>query len=135
MTADLLVHDAYIYVDRDWEIPSGWIAIKDGRVLAVGDSTNEPEAKRRISANGRLVTPGLINCHHHMYQNLTRSFRPVTNGTLFEWLTGLYPLWAELDADSVYLSTYIAIAELLLGGCTTSMDHMYVHPKPFLIDA
>ncbi|BCI68472.1 8-oxoguanine deaminase [Acetobacter aceti] len=135
MTADLLVHDAYIYVDRDWEIPSGWIAIKDGRVLAVGDSTNEPEAKRRISANGRLVTPGLINCHHHMYQNLTRSFRPVTNGTLFEWLTGLYPLWAELDADSVYLSTYVAIAELLLGGCTTSMDHMYVHPKPFLIDA
>lgn len=135
MPADLLIRDAYIYVDRGWEIASGWIAIKDRRVHAVGKAGEEPAARKVVSAQGRLVTPGLINAHHHMYQNLTRSYGPVTNGTLFEWLTGLYPLWAELDAESVYLSTYIAMAELLMGGCTTSMDHMYVHPKPFLIDA
>ncbi|UDL92023.1 amidohydrolase family protein [Mesorhizobium sp. PAMC28654] len=135
MTVDLLVRDAYVYVDRDWEINGGWIAIKDRRVHSLGKSGDEPKAARTISAKGRLVTPGLINAHHHMYQNLTRSFAPVTNGTLFQWLTGLYPLWANIDDESVYLSTYIAMVELLMGGCTTSMDHMYVHPKPFLIDA
>ncbi len=135
MSIDLLVRDAYIYVDHEQEIDGGWIAIKDRRVHSLGKSGEEPDARRTISARGRLVTPGLINAHHHMYQNLTRAYAPVTNGTLFQWLTGLYPLWAGIDEESVYLSTYIAMVELLMGGCTTSMDHMYVHPKPFLIDA
>jgi len=133
---DLLVRDAYVYVDRGWEVAGGWIAIQGNRVQAIGSASEPaPEARRSINACGRLVTPGLINAHHHMYQNLTRAYAPVTNGTLFEWLTGLYPLWAALDEESVYCSTWIAMAELLMGGCTTSMDHMYVHPKPFLIDA
>jgi len=133
---DLLVHDAYVYVDRDREIANGWVAIRGNRVQAVGNTGQTPPvAKRRICAHGRLVTPGLVNAHHHMYQNLTRAYAPVTNVSLFEWLTGLYPLWAGLDEESVYCATWIAMAELLMGGCTTSMDHMYVHPKPFLIDA
>lgn len=135
MSVDLLVRDAHVYVDRGWEIADGWVAIKDKRVHSVGKAGEEPTALKAISARGRLVTPGLINAHHHMYQNLTRSYAPVTNGSLFEWLTGLYPLWAGLTEESVYLSTYIAMTELLMGGCTTSMDHMYVHPKPRLIDA
>ncbi|MFU0507025.1 8-oxoguanine deaminase [Pseudaminobacter sp. NGMCC 1.201702] len=135
MSVDLLVHDAYVYVDRGWEIANGWVAVKDKRIHSVGKAGEEPAAKRTISARDRLVTPGLINAHHHMYQNLTRSYAPVTNGSLFEWLTGLYPIWAGLSEESVYLSTYIAMTELLMGGCTTSMDHMYVHPKPNLIDA
>ncbi|GBD56829.1 8-oxoguanine deaminase [Gluconobacter wancherniae] len=136
MTVDLLIRNAYIYVDRDWEIADGWIAIEGGRIHAIGSHAEEPPPSvKTISAHGQLITPGLINAHHHMYQNLTRAYAPVTNGTLFEWLTGLYPLWAELNEDSVYLSTFIAMVELLMGGCTTSMDHMYVHPKPFLIDA
>ncbi|KXV25245.1 8-oxoguanine deaminase [Gluconobacter japonicus] len=136
MTVSLLVTNAYLYIDRDWEIPNGWIALKDGRVHSVGHSgETPPRAEKNLSANGKLVTPGLINAHHHMYQNLTRAYAPVTNGTLFEWLQGLYPLWAGLDEESVYLSTAVAMIELLMGGCTTSMDHMYVHPKPFLIDA
>ncbi|MFE0017988.1 8-oxoguanine deaminase [Mesorhizobium sp. NPDC059054] len=135
MSVDLLVRDAHVYVDRGWEIAHGWVAIKDKRVHSVGKAGEEPTALKAISAHGRLVTPGLINAHHHMYQNLTRSYAPVTNGSLFEWLTGLYPLWAGLTEESVYLSTYIAMTELLMGGCTTSMDHMYVHPKPRLIDA
>ena len=135
MTIELVVRDAHVYVKRGRELPGGWVAIKDGRIHSVGDAGEEPESLRTISAGGRLLTPGLINAHHHMYQNLTRAYAPVTNGTLFEWLTGLYPLWAKLDEDAVYLSTYVAMTELLMGGCTTSMDHMYVHPKPFLIDA
>lgn len=136
MTVSLLITNAYLYIDRDWEIPNGWIALKDGRVHSVGHSgETPPPAEKMLSANGKLVTPGLINAHHHMYQNLTRAYAPVTNGTLFEWLQGLYPLWAGLDEESVYLSTAVAMIELLMGGCTTSMDHMYVHPKPFLIDA
>ncbi|GAN90105.1 hydroxydechloroatrazine ethylaminohydrolase [Gluconobacter frateurii M-2] len=136
MTVSLLITNAYLYIDRDWEIPNGWIALKDGRVHSVGHSGEiPPPAEKTLSADGKLVTPGLINAHHHMYQNLTRTYAPVTNGTLFEWLQGLYPLWAGLDEESVYLSTAVAMVELLMGGCTTSMDHMYVHPKPFLIDA
>ncbi len=70
-----------------------------------------------------------------MYQNLTRAYAPAVNGSLFQWLTTLYPKWAALDQESVYFSTYIAAAELIRGGCTTSSDHMYVHPQPRLIDA
>ncbi|MGC4936107.1 8-oxoguanine deaminase [Gordonia sp. DT30] len=133
---DLLVTNAYIVVDTDWEIDGGWIAVTDGRVSGVGASaTPPPAATETIDAGGRLVTPGLVNTHHHMYQNLTRSFAPVVNTSLFEWLTALYPIWAEIDDEAVYLSTWVGMAELLLGGCTLSSDHMYVHPRPGLIDA
>ena len=64
-----------------------------------------------------------------MYQNLTRSYAPTVNGTLFEWLSGLYPLWAGLDEEAAYLSAWVALAELALGGCTTSTDHLYVAPR------
>ncbi|MFF4951181.1 8-oxoguanine deaminase [Streptomyces chattanoogensis] len=134
---DLLVRDSQLLVvDDATEIPGGWVALRDGRVAAVGGPGTEPQsAARTVSATGRLVTPGLINTHHHLYQNLTRSFAPAVNGTLFDWLTTLYPLWSGLDAEAVHLSTYIGIAELLMGGCTTSMDHLYVHPRPRLVDA
>jgi len=128
---DILICDAHLYLDHDWEIPGGWIAIEKNRIhSAGGPQQSPPQAARVINAGGRLVTPGLVNAHHHMYQNLTRSYAPVTRLRLFAWLQTLYPLWAGLDADSVYVSTYIAMIELLLGGCTTSMDHMYIHPRP-----
>jgi cytosine/adenosine deaminase-related metal-dependent hydrolase len=82
-----------------------------------------------LRADGCLVTPGLINTHHHIYQNLTRSYRPAVNGTLFEWLTTLYPRWALLDEEAAYVSAWVGLAELALGGCTTSTDHLYVHPR------
>ena len=82
-----------------------------------------------LRADGCLVTPGLINTHHHIYQNLTRSYRPAVNGTLFQWLTTLYPRWALLDEEAAYVSAWIGLAELALGGCTTSTDHLYVHPR------
>jgi cytosine/adenosine deaminase-related metal-dependent hydrolase len=75
------------------------------------------------------VTPGLINTHHHIYQNLTRAYAPSVNQSLFGWLTTLYPRWAYLDEEAAYLSAWVGLAELALGGCTTSTDHLYVHPR------
>lgn len=133
---DLVVKDALLLVvDGEREIPGGWVAVSGGRVSAVGAPGSEPEAAQVVSAAGRLVTPGLINTHHHIYQNLTRSFAPAVNGSLFDWLTTLYPLWAALDEEASYVSAYVGMAELLMGGCTTSMDHLYVHPRPGLVDA
>src|SRR6478736_5260308 len=119
-THDLLVAGA--------ELIAGWVAITDGRVSGIGGPGTEPAASRTIRADGCLVTPGLINTHHHIYQNLTRAYRPATSSNLFGWLTTLYPIWAGLDEEASYLSAWVGLAELALGGCTTSMDHLYVHP-------
>jgi cytosine/adenosine deaminase-related metal-dependent hydrolase len=130
---DLLVRGAQLVAtvdDKRRELEGGWVAITDGVVSAVGRSTDPtPVAGRVLGAGGCLVTPGLINTHHHIFQNLTRSFRPAVNGTLFEWLTTLYPRWAALDEEAAYVSAWIGLAELALGGCTTSTDHLYVHPR------
>jgi len=111
------------------EVPGGWVAVSDGRVVGVGPPGSEPEAVESLDATGCLVTPGLVNTHHHIYQNLTRAYRPAVSGGLFEWLRVLYPLWSRLDEEAVYVSTWIGLAELALGGCTTSSDHLYVHPR------
>jgi Cytosine deaminase and related metal-dependent hydrolases len=129
--ADLLVRGAVLVATCDSErreLPGGWVAITDGLVSGVGTGP-EPEAERVLDASGCLVTPGLINTHHHIYQNLTRAYAPAVNGTLFQWLTTLYPLWAGLDEEAAYVSAWIGLAELALGGCTTSTDHLYVAPK------
>ncbi|WP_341854514.1 8-oxoguanine deaminase [Brachybacterium sp. GPGPB12] len=133
---DTLIHSAHLVVDRGLESPGGWIALTGGRVAAVGAADEPtPEAAERIDAGGRLVTPGLINTHHHMYQNLTRAYAPAINGSLFDWLTALYPVWARLDVDDIEISTYVAMIESLMGGRTTSSDHLYVHPRPGFVDA
>ncbi|SVB37115.1 uncharacterized protein METZ01_LOCUS189969, partial [marine metagenome] len=130
-TADLVVAGADLVVtmneDRR-EIPGGWVAITDGFVDAVGGPGEEPTADRRIDASGCLVTPGLVNTHHHIYQNLTRSFAPALSGNLFHWLRTLYPVWSRLDEEAAYVSAWIGLCELALGGCTTTTDHLYVHP-------
>jgi cytosine/adenosine deaminase-related metal-dependent hydrolase len=131
-SADLLVSGARLLVTMDSqrrELPGGWVAITDGQISGIGPAGSEPTADEVIDASGCLVTPGLINTHHHMYQNLTRAFAPAVNEGLFGWLTALYPLWAGLDEEAAYLSAWVALAELALGGCTSSMDHLYVHPK------
>ncbi len=111
------------------EIDGGWVAIRSGTVVDVGRPGDEPEATRTVSAANCLVTPGFINTHHHIYQNLTRSFGPALDGNLFHWLRTLYPLWSRLDEEAAYLSAWVGLAELALGGCTTSSDHLYVHPR------
>jgi cytosine/adenosine deaminase-related metal-dependent hydrolase len=131
--ADLLVLGAELVATVDAErreLPGGWVAITDGLVSAIGAAGDPPPAARRtLRADGCLVTPGLVNTHHHMYQNLTRSFAPALHGTLFQWLSTLYPLWSRLDEEAAHVSAYVGLTELALGGCTTSTDHLYVHPR------
>jgi cytosine/adenosine deaminase-related metal-dependent hydrolase len=131
-TPTLLVHDAELIAtvdDARREIAGGWIAVTGGVVTALGGPGDpQPEAARRIDARGCLVTPGLVNTHHHLYQNLTRAYAPALTGGLFDWLVTLYPLWARLDEEAAYVSAYVGLAELALSGCTTSTDHLYVHP-------
>ncbi|MEQ8716657.1 MAG: 8-oxoguanine deaminase [Acidimicrobiales bacterium] len=131
-TCDLVVSGADVVVTMDAqrrEIPGGWVAVTDGFVTAVGGSGTEPDAATVIDASGRVVTPGLVNTHHHIYQNLTRSFGPALDGNLFHWLRTLYPVWSRLDEEAAHVSAWIGLCELALGGCTTTTDHLYVHPR------
>ncbi len=133
MTADLVIHNASLVATVDnsrREIPGGWVAITNGLISGIGSSTEPvPVATERIDATGCLVSPGLINTHHHLYQNLTRAFPPMTNASLFGWLQTLYPLWSVLDEEGAHVSAWIGLAELALSGCTTSTDHLYLHPR------
>jgi cytosine/adenosine deaminase-related metal-dependent hydrolase len=135
--ADLLVRDARLVVTmKGPEIPGGFVAVRNGLVTAVGPAGSEPPARRVLDAGGCLVTPGLINTHHHMLQNLTRNFKPENCSRGREaWILPLQKIWERLDEESAYLSAWIAMAELLLGGCTTTSDHLNNHPRPHLIDA
>jgi len=129
---DLLVAGALLVATLDddrREIPGGWVAVRGGRIAGVGEPGREPAAGRVLRADGCLVTPGLINTHHHIYQNLTRAYRPATNSNLFGWLSALYPVWSRLDEEAAYVSAWVGLAELALGGCTTTTDHLYVHPR------
>ena len=134
MTVDLLIRDAGLIATMDdsrTELRGGWISISDGLVVGLGSSTDpQPEAKEVIDATGQLVTPGLINTHHHLYQNLTRAYGPMTSAPLFGWLQTLYPLWtSNLDEEAVHTAAWVGLAELAMGGCTTSSDHHYIHPN------
>ena len=129
----LLVKNARLVATVDAnrrEIAGGWVLVKDGLVAAIGASNDAlPAADEVIDATDCLVTPGLVNTHHHLYQNLTRAYPPMTSAPLFGWLQTLYPLWSAIDEESVYVSAWVGLAELALSGCTTSTDHLYLHPK------
>ena len=104
------------------------MAVSNGFVSAIGSET-PPQARESIDASGCLVTPGLVNVHHHLYQNLTRAYGPMTNSALFGWLRTLYPLWSALNEESAHVSAWVGLAELAMSGCTTSSDHLYLHPR------
>ena len=138
--ADLLIANAglvaTVNADRT-ELPGGWVAITSGLVSGVGSSLDpKPEAAQVIDATDQLVTPGLVNTHHHLYQNLTRAWPPMTDKALFGWLQSLYPTWtANLDEEAVHTAAWVGLAELALSGCTTSSDHhylclLYTSPSP-----
>lgn len=112
--------------DAETELAEGWIHVVDGLVTAVG-AGEAPSADETVDLHGAVVTPGLVNTHHHLYQTLTRA--RAQNGTLFEWLVELYPVWAGIDAESVYVAARTGLAELALSGCTTVFDHHYVFPR------
>lgn len=109
----------------------GGLVIEDGRItqlLALGESPSQP-CDQVFDAREHVVTPGLINTHHHFYQTLTRAWAPVVNQPLFPWLKTLYPVWARLTPSKLALASQVALAELLLSGCTTAADHHYLFPQ------
>ena len=134
--ADLLIKNASHIATMDSErkeMAGGWVAITDGFISGIGETGSSesdaaPEAKATLDATDCLLTPGLVNTHHHLYQNLTRSYAPALGGGLFEWLRTLYPLWSRLDEEGAYLSAWVGLLELAISGCTTSTDHLYIHP-------
>ena len=121
----LLVRTGLLYTG-DREIEGGWLLARDGLVVEVG-SGSPPPADEVIHASNCVAVPGLVNAHDHMYQWATRGYEP--DGTLFEWLRALYPIWARIDADIVRVAARAAMARLLLSGCTLSADHHYVFPR------
>ena len=111
------------------------IRIVDGRIDAIGtDDEITGHADETIDASGHILIPGLVNTHHHFYQTLTRNLPAGQNSNLFNWLVAHYPIWARMDAGSIDVSTRIAIAELMLSGCTTAADHTYIWPNDARVD-
>jgi cytosine/adenosine deaminase-related metal-dependent hydrolase len=108
------------------ELREGWLLVERGLVGDVGDHA-QPDADERVDLGGALVTPGLVNTHHHLCQTLTRGL--AQEADLFTWLRTLYPLWSRIDADAEYVAARTGLAELALSGCTTVFDHHYVFPR------
>ncbi len=112
--------------DAATEHESGWVLVEDGVIAAVGPD-REPESDERIDLGGAVVTPGLVNTHHHLCQTLTRA--RAQQADLFNWLRELYPVWAQIDADAEYAAARTGLAELALSGCSTVFDHHYIFPR------
>jgi 8-oxoguanine deaminase len=133
-----LLHHATVVVtmdDQRRELPDGAVLIEDGAIAAVGPSAELQErADRTIDCRGMILLPGLVNTHHHLYQTLTRAGAAAPDSTLFPWLQALYPVWAQLTGQDIYVSTKLGLAEMLLSGCTTTSDHLYVFPNDVKLD-
>jgi cytosine/adenosine deaminase-related metal-dependent hydrolase len=134
----LLVRGADCLVTMDQvrrEITDGGLFIRDGIIEAVGTSADLPDtADEVLDLSGHVVVPGLINTHHHFFQNLTRAVPAAQDALLFEWLQTLYPIWSHLGPDEIRVSALAALAELALSGCTCSSDHLYLFPNGARLD-
>lgn len=138
--SQILIHQAHCISTQDHqdrELRGASILIEDGRIKEVFEAKQFEERGQHllskvdqvIDAKNHLVIPGMVNCHHHMVQSLTRAYLPVQNAELFSWLKGLYPIWANLRPEMVQVASKVAMAELLMSGCTTSSDHLYIYPN------
>jgi cytosine/adenosine deaminase-related metal-dependent hydrolase len=138
MPKTLLVKNADVLVTMDAarrEIRNGGLFVADHRIVAVGPTAELPQtADEVLDVKGHIVIPGLINTHHHMFQTLTRAWPAAQNVELFDWLTALFPVWQRLTPEMIKVSTKTAMAELILSGCTTSMDHLYLYPNGCRLD-
>ncbi len=136
--ATLLIKNIYTLVTMDAarrEIRNGGMFIKDGFIQQIGNSDELPtEADEIRDLHDHIVFPGFINTHHHFYQTLTRVVPAAQDANLFNWLKTLYPIWARMTAEDIYLSTKTALSELALSGCTTASDHLYLFPNGSSLD-
>ncbi len=133
----LLAKNAQLLItmdDRRREIAGGGLFVRDNVIEAIGPGDTLPDtADTVLDLSGHVVLPGLINTHHHLYQSLTRVI--AQDADLFTWLKTLYPIWANLTDEAIYVSTITGLAELALSGCTTSSDHLYIFPNDCTLDS
>ena len=134
----LLVKNARVMATMDAgrrEIAGGGLFIEDGFIRQAGPTAELSEtADEVLDLSGHALLPGLINTHHHFYQTLTRAVPAAQNANLFNWLKTLYPIWARMTPDDIFISTKTALAELALSGCTTASDHLYLFPNGARLD-
>ena len=140
----LLIHRAQHLATQDdsnTELQGASVLVRDGRIERIFTQDEPLDAwlannpvHEVIDARKHVVMPGMVNTHHHMMQCLTRAVPQVQNAELFSWLKGLYPLWLGLTPEMVRVSTQVAMSELLLSGCTTSSDHLYIYPNGVRLD-
>ncbi|MBE2278076.1 MAG: 8-oxoguanine deaminase [Rhodobacteraceae bacterium] len=133
---DLLIKNADIVVTMDAarrEVAGGDILVRDGAVVAVGQGLQAPGAEV-LRAEGCVVTPGLVNTHHHLYQTLTRAVPGGQDALLFGWLRTLYPIWARFGPEEMFVSAQVGLTELALSGCTLTSDHLYLYPNGARLD-
>jgi cytosine/adenosine deaminase-related metal-dependent hydrolase len=134
-THELLIRGADVVVTMDGdrrEIAGGDVLIRDGRIAAVGPGLSTKGEV--LTAQGCVVTPGLVNTHHHLYQTLTRAVPAGQDALLFGWLKTLYPIWARFGPEEMRLSAMVGLAELALSGCTMTSDHLYLFPNGARLD-
>ena len=134
----LLVRNASLlatFDDQESEFVDGGLFIRDGFIEQVGPTSElASSADEVLNLEGYVVLPGLINTHHHFYQTLTRAVPAAQDANLFNWLVTLYPIWARMQPEDIYISTITALAELALSGCTTASDHLYIFPNGSRLD-
>ena len=143
----LLIHDADVVVTMNAareELPRASVVLEGDTIVKLGRATDidawiaadpaQRQPHRKVDARGCVVLPGLVNCHHHLYQTLTRAIGTGHGRGLFDWLKMLYPVWAEMDPEAVHVSTQVGLAELLLSGATTVADHLYLFPNGCRLD-
>jgi 8-oxoguanine deaminase len=134
----LLVKNIHTLITMDAdrrELANAFLFVRDNVIEQIGTLSDLPEADEVLDLQGRhIVLPGLVNTHHHFYQTLTRVVPEAQNCDLFKWLQTLYPIWARLTAEGVHVSAQMAAAELILSGCTTASDHLYVFPNDCTLD-
>ncbi|STD43536.1 Hydroxydechloroatrazine ethylaminohydrolase [Edwardsiella tarda] len=129
--ADLLV----TMDDQRREIRSGCMLVEGCRIVAVGgEELLAAGADEELDLRGHVVIPGMVNTHHHMFQTLTRALPGAQDAELFDWLETFYPVWGRLTPEMIYISAQTAMAELMLSGCTTSSDHLYLFPNGCRLD-
>ncbi|MDR3426185.1 8-oxoguanine deaminase [Silvimonas sp.] len=130
------IHTLVTMDDQRRELTDAAVLVHDNQIVRVGsaaDLANEV-VDHIVDMTDHLVLPGLINTHHHMYQSLTRAIPAAQNCELFDWLKALYPIWAGLTPEMIRISTQTAMAELMLSGCTTASDHLYIYPNGCRLD-
>jgi len=131
---NILIHNARLVAvmdDARTRLPDGWVLIQGERIASVGSGALPAglTVDRFLDARGKVVLPGLVNTHHHLPQTLTRNLPAVQEAPLFRWLVELYQVWRAIDEQAVDVAARVGLGELLLTGCTTTTDHLYLFPR------